>query len=82
MSRAVSDRDREVVRTTGGVYVPPGHWAASSVHSFHRWTGQTTLVTWCGIDVDLEDGARLTSDLITCLACGQASWQALRKGSQ
>jgi hypothetical protein len=77
---AVVDRDHQVVRTTGGVYVRPGHWAAKTVHSFYRWTGATTLQTWCGIDVDLEDKARLTPDLITCVSCAEASWQALRKG--
>lgn len=78
MSVTATDRDRHVVKTTGGVYLLPGHWASVSVHSFHHWTGETTLVTWCGIEMDQEAGARLTPDLITCLSCGQASWKALR----
>lgn len=74
----VVDPDRQVVRTSGGVYVNPGHWAARLVHAFRHWTGQTTLLVWCGITVDLEEGARLTGDTISCQQCSQASWVALR----
>lgn len=75
---AVVDRDHQVVRTTGGVYVRPGHWAARMVHAFHRWTGETTLATWCDLTVDLSEGGALTTDLISCLQCAEASWRHLR----
>lgn len=76
---AVVDRDRQVVRTTGGVYVAPGHWAARMVHSFRRWAGESMVETWCGLRVDVQEGGALTTDLITCLSCGQASWMAARE---
>lgn len=74
----MSDRDRQVARTTGGVYVKAGHWASRTVHSFHRYTGETTLLTWCDLTVDLSEGGALTTDLIGCLQCSEASWRALR----
>lgn len=71
-------RDRQTSRTTSGVRINPGHWASISVHAFHRWTGETTLVTWCGIEVELGDGGRLTTDIITCVQCPVGSMQAFR----
>lgn len=76
---AVVDRDHEAVRTSGGVYVNPTHWASRSVHAFRRWTGPTTVVVWCGLTVDLSQAARLTSDLISCLQCSESSWQDVQR---
>lgn len=73
-------RDMDTVRTAGGVRLNPEHWASVTVHSFRTWTGQTTLATWCGVAAALEDGARETKDLPTCLQCAEASWQAVRYG--
>ena len=69
-------RNRETVKTACGVRLSPDHILSKSVHSFHRWTGETTLLTWCAIPVELSDGGRQTKDLVSCLACGQASWDA------
>lgn len=71
-------RDQETRRKAAGVRVNPTHWASASVHAHRTWTGQTTMQTWCGIDVNLEDGARQTTELISCLGCGQGSWLAFR----
>lgn len=73
-----TDRDRETVRRACGVRVKPGHWANASVHSFLRWTGESSLLTWCGIEANTADGARLTTDLISCLQCAQNSLTATR----
>lgn len=75
----VMDRDHQTVRTACGVRMQPTHWANRTVHSFRTWTGEHMLVTWCGLDADLESGARQTTDTITCLACGQASWEVARR---
>lgn len=71
-------RDRATQRTVVGVRLNPTHWASVTVHAFRQWTGAATLQTWCGITADLEDGARQTTDLISCTQCSQASWKALR----
>ena len=71
-------RDWSTARTIAGVRLNPTHWAGVTVHAFHVWTGEHVLLTWCGIEANLEDGARQTTDLISCLSCGQASWEALR----
>lgn len=73
------NRSRETARTAAGVRLPPSHTLSMSVHAFHRWTGEHELVTWCGIAVSVEDGARITTDTITCLGCPQASLQAFRR---
>ncbi|MCC7369676.1 MAG: hypothetical protein IT306_14700 [Chloroflexi bacterium] len=72
------ERDQKTSRTVSGVWVKAGHWASSTVHAFRRWTGETELVTWCGISVNLADGGAHTRDHITCLQCPQASLQAFR----
>lgn len=71
-------RDHQTVKVSAGVRVKPTHWASISVHAFHRWTGEHSLVTWCGIAVELGDGARLTTDLISCVQCPVGSMQAFR----
>ena len=71
-------RDHETTRTVGGVRTATGHWSAKTVHAFHRWTGDTTLETHCGLTVDLAEGGAQTTDMISCLQCGQASWGAFR----
>lgn len=38
------------------------------------------MTVWCGIEVDLADGARQTTDLVSCLQCGEASYQAVLAG--
>ena len=73
-------RDHETSRRASGVRVNPTHWANAAVHAFHRWTGETELLTWCGLTVNLADGGAHTRDLITCLQCGQASLRAARGG--
>lgn len=73
-----SARDHKTSATASGVRVKAGHWASSTVHAFWRWTGETTLSTWCGIEVNLADGGAHTRDHITCLQCPQASMQAFR----
>lgn len=70
-------RDAATVKKQCGVRVNPTHWAARAVHSFRTWTGETALVTWCGINVDLADGGAQTTDTITCLQCAQASYTAV-----
>ena len=74
--QAVYRRDHETAKVSSGVRVNPTHWASISVHAFHRSTGEKTLVTWCGIEVDLSAGGAHTTDIITCLACGEASLKA------
>lgn len=71
-------RDRETQRKVGAVRVNPQHWASINVHAFRTWTGEHSLSTWCGIEIDLADGARQTTDTITCSGCAEASWQAYR----
>jgi hypothetical protein len=71
-------RDRETARKIAGVMVAPGHWAARTVHAFRRWIDDKTLVTWCGISVDLTNGGAQTMNLITCVQCPQASLAAFR----
>jgi hypothetical protein len=77
-SVAAERRDKDTASKIAGVYVSPLHWAARQVHAFRTWTGERTLVTWCGLAVDLSAEARQTADLISCLSCGQASWDALK----
>lgn len=74
-------RDRKTARERAGVRVKADHWASSTVHAFHRWTGETTLLTWCGIEVNLADGGAFTPDLINCLQCPQASLQEFFRGA-
>jgi len=73
-----TERDRQTVKAVCGVRTNPGHWANTVVHSFRRWLDDHTVETWCDLTVDLADGARQTTDLISCLACGQGSWRAFR----
>lgn len=81
MTAATLDkRNRETVRGACGVRVNPEHWASVNVHAFRRWTGDSTVMTWCGLTADSSDGARLTTDLISCSACAQASIKAFREG--
>lgn len=78
MSVATYRRDRETTRSVAGVRTNPGHWAAQQVHAFRTWTDDRALVTWCGLDADLANGAYQTTDLISCQTCAQASWLAFR----
>lgn len=71
-------RDHKTSQTVSGVYLKAGHWAASTVHAFRHWTGETTLKTWCGIEANLADGARHTTEIINCVQCGQASLIGMR----
>lgn len=71
-------RDRQTARTVGGVRLQAGRWASGTVHAFWLWVGDTTIRTWCDVEAELlQDGARQTTDLISCLQCGQASWLAI-----
>lgn len=79
---SVADRDRQTVRTACGVRTDPTHWASATVHAHRTWTGEATILTWCGLDVDLSAGARQTTDLVSCLSCGRASWLAFRDGGR
>lgn len=72
------ERNKQTARTAAGVRLNPDHWASRTVHAFREWTGESTLTTWCGIDVDLAAGGRHTTDLIGCVQCSQASYDALR----
>lgn len=72
------ERDKQTARTACGVRVKADHWASTTVHSHKTWTGDATVETWCGLAVDLEDGGRHTRDLISCLGCAQASYDAFR----
>lgn len=76
--RADRSPDRVTARTTAGVRVAPGHWASRLVHAFRRWTGPTSLLTWCDLEVSVESGA-LTTDTATCQQCSEASWQSIRR---
>lgn len=78
MNTVLYKRSCETASKIAGVRTNPQHWASAVVHSFREWTGEHTLATWCGLDVDLKDGARQTTDLINCLSCGQGSWTAWR----
>lgn len=71
-------RDKETAKKIAGVMVAPGHWAATTVYAFHRWTDETAVVTWCGLAVDLAAGGAQTMNLITCVQCPQASLAAFR----
>ncbi len=71
-------RDHATSGATSGVWLKPGHWASVTVHAFHRWTGETSFVTWCGLEANTADGARLTRDTITCVQCAEASLRAVR----
>lgn len=68
-------RDTETARTVAGVRLPPAHILSKSVHAFKTWTDERTLQTWCDIPVSLAEGGLQTQETITCLACGQASFQ-------
>jgi len=72
-------RDQATSEKASGVRVNRRDWAGKSVHSFHRWTGETTLLTWCGLSVNLADGGAHTRDLVTCLQCAQASLEVMRR---
>lgn len=74
---AAERRDHQTAKTTAGVRVVPGHWGSVSVHAFRTWTGEATLTTWCGLEVDLSAGGAHTTDLISCLQCSQASFDAI-----
>jgi hypothetical protein len=71
-------RDTATVRSTCGVRLSPDHILSTSVHSFKTWTGERTLVTWCGIPVDLARGGIQTTETITCVTCAEASWLAFK----
>lgn len=76
----LAERDRATTRTMGGVRLKPGHWASVTVHAHRTWLSEHSMTLWCGIEANFEDGARQTTDLISCLGCGQASldaWRAL-----
>lgn len=72
-------RDHRTSQQTSGVWIKPGHWASTTVHAFHRWTGETSFVTWCGLEANTADGARLTTDVITCVQCPVAWLEAFRR---
>ena len=76
---AAERRNKDTVRTVAGVRTDPSHWANTPIHSFRTWTGDRTLVTWCGIPIDLAAGAFQTTDTVTCLQCGEASFQATQR---
>lgn len=78
MKPVFMDRDHQTARTRAGVRVNPTHWSSVTVHAFWRWTSDAVLLTWCGIEVDLREGGAHTTDLISCLGCGEASWRHLR----
>lgn len=78
MTAATLDkRNRETKNGACGVRIPPV-WPHGRVHAFRCWTGEKTLVTWCGEVADLQDGAEQTRALITCRPCGDASLSACR----
>lgn len=68
-------RDHQTAREKAGVRVPP-IWPHARVHAFRRWESQATLLTWCGVAADLQDGSEQTTALITCGDCAKASLQA------
>ena len=72
-------RDCETRREVGGVRTNPSHWANISVHAFRHWLGESTLITHCDIEIDVARDGRQTTDLISCLQCGQASWLATQE---
>ena len=77
---SATERDQKTSRQTSGVRLnDPTHWATRTVHSFHHWRGETEVMTWCALTGNLADGARLTTDLVSCLGCGQASLLAVRE---
>lgn len=52
------------------------------MHAFRRFVGVTSVETWCGVQADMvrdyasaepNTGVKLTTDVITCLQCPQAS---------
>lgn len=73
-----TERDQKTSQQTSGVMLKPGHWASAPIHSFQRWTGETELLTWCGLTANTADQARLTREIINCVQCGQASLTAVR----
>jgi hypothetical protein len=73
----LEQRNRETRRGAGGVRVEP-LWPHARVHAFQRYTSDTTLLTWCGIVADLQDGAETTTRLINCSDCARASLEAVR----
>ena len=66
-------RDKKTSAQTSGVMLKPGHWASAPIHSFRSWTGETELQTWCGLKANMADGARLTTEIVSCVQCAQAS---------
>lgn len=72
-------RDVETRRRAAGVRTDPTHWASAVVHAHHKWLTESTLLTWCGIEVDVAEKGRQTTDTISCLQCGESSWKALRE---
>lgn len=72
-------RDHETAKKAGGVRLNAEHWASVTVHAFWRWTGENIMLTWCGIEANVDDDARLTTDTITCLACPMASMKAFKE---
>jgi hypothetical protein len=77
MTATYAERDRQTTRTMGGVRLKAGHWASVTVHSHRTWTGPATMTLWCGIEADFEDGAKQTTDLISCSGCGEQSRKTL-----
>jgi hypothetical protein len=75
-----AERDRQTSRIYSGVRVPP-IWPGARVHAFHHWTGETTLLTWCGVEGDTEDGAETTTAFVNCSQCAVASLVYLRGAS-
>lgn len=73
-----TERDHATSRKASGVRTPTGDADSHQVHAFRHWLDQTFLETWCGIEVNLADGGAHTTDLITCRACAQASYRAVR----
>jgi hypothetical protein len=71
-------RDHKTSQQTSGVILKPGHWSSAPIHSFHHWTGETEVVTYCGLAANMADGARLTREIVNCVQCGQASLLAIR----
>jgi hypothetical protein len=71
-------RDAATVRSACGVRLSPDHILSKSVHSFRQWIGDSEASVWCGIECDVSQGARLTTETITCLSCSEASWLAFK----
>lgn len=73
-----TERDQKTSQQTSGVMLKPGHQMSRWIHSFKHWTGETELVTWCGLTANTADQAHLTREIINCVQCGQASLMAIR----